>query len=278
MLAPSTSESRYRRAVFWREHSVAVGRDKLAGRLYAPAAVPDEAGLVVHLHGGTFDSGSLASGEAVATTLAEAGAIVISLPYPLAPANPFPQALEASYAALEKIARDKARWVGKHAPLYVAGEEAGGNLAAALAMMARDRHGPALAGQILFSPMLDSCLGTYSFRNAEAGPVGCRWADGWHAYLGSPEKAAHPYAAPVNAVRLTGLAPALIVTAEDDLLRDESINYAHRLKAAGVDTTIRVVGGPSRWPDAFAEGPCDGTCLCAACHHVSEFFTATAPS
>lgn len=278
MLAPSIPESRYRRAVFWREQSVVVGRDKLAGRLYAPAAVPDEAGLVVHLHGGTFDSGSLASGEAVATTLAEAGAIVISLPYPLAPANPFPQALEASYAALEKIARDKARWVGKTAPLYVAGEEAGGNLAAALAMMARDRHGPLLAGQILFSPMLDSCLGTYSFRNAEAGPVGCRWADGWHAYLGSPEKAAHPYAAPVNAVRLTGLAPALIVTAEDDLLRDESINYAHRLKAAGVDTTIRVVGGPSRWPDAFAEGPCDGTCLCAACHHVSEFFTATAPS
>ena len=264
--------------MFWREQSVQVGRDKLAGRLYAPASVPDEAGLVVHLHGGTFDSGTLASGEAVATTLAEAGAIVISLPYPLAPANPFPQALEASYAALERIARDKARWVGKNAPLYVAGEEAGGNLAAALAMMARDRHGPLLAGQILFSPMLDSCLGTYSFRNAEAGPVGCRWADGWHAYLGSPEKAAHPYAAPVNAVRLTGLAPALIVTAEDDLLRDESINYAHRLKAAGVDTTIRIVGGPSRWPDAFAEGPCDGTCLCAACHHVSEFFTATAPS
>ena len=63
-----------------------------------------------------------------------------------------------------------------------------------------------------------------------------------------------------------------------DLLRDESINYAHRLKAAGVDSTIRIVGGPSRWPDAFAEGPRDGSCLCAACHHVSEFFTATAPS
>ena len=277
MLAPSIPESRYRRAVFWRELSVAAGRETLAGRLYAPAAVPDEAGLVVHLHGGTFDSGSLAAGEAVATTLAEAGAIVISLPYPLAPANPFPQALEASYAALVTIARDKARWVGKQAPLYVAGEEAGGNLAAALAMMARDRHGPPLAGQILFSPMLDSCLGTYSFRKAEAGAVGCRWADGWHAYLGSPDKAAHPYASPVNAARLSGLAPALIVTAEDDLLRDESINYAGRLKAAGVDTTIRVVRGPSRWPEAFAQAPRDGSCLCSACEHVSQFFSATAP-
>ena len=278
MLAPSLPQSRYRRAVFWREQAVKAGSQTLSGRLYAPASVPDDAGLVLHLHGGTFDSGSLASGEAVATTLAEAGAIVISLPYPLAPEARFPQALETAYAALEKIARDKLRWVGKRAPLYVAGEEAGGNLAAALAMMARDRHGPPLAGQILFSPMLDACLGTYSFRHAEAGPVGCRWADGWHAYLGSPEKAAHPYATPANASRLSGLPPALIVSAEDDLLRDESVNYGLRLRAAGGEATVHVVGGPSRWPDAFAEGPCDGTCLCAACHHVSEFFTATAPS
>lgn len=277
MLAPLLPESRYRRSVFWREQSVAAGREKLAGRLYAPAAVPDDAGLVFHLHGGHFNSGSLAAGEAVATTLAEAGAIVISLPYPLAPEHRFPQALETAYAALERVGRDKARWVAKQAPFYVAGEEAGGNLAAALAMMARDRRGPALAGQILFSPMLDACLGTYSVREAEAGACGCPWADGWQDYLGSPDKAAHPYAAPVNASRLSGLAPALIVTAEDDLLRDESVMYGNRLKAAGVDTTIRIIAGPSRWPIAFAEGPCDGSCLCSACHHVSEFLTVTAP-
>lgn len=277
MHAPSVPQSRYRRAVFWREQKLAAGRETLVGRLYAPAAVPDRAGLVLHLHGGTFNSGSLASGEAVATTLAEAGAIVISLPYPLAPEHPFPQALETAYAALQGVARERARWVGKQAPLYVAGEEAGGNLAAALAMMTRDRHGPQLAGQILFSPMLDACLGTYSFRKAEAGPVGCRWADGWHDYLGSPDKAAHPYATPVNASRLSGLAPALIVTAEDDLMRDESINYAGRLKAAGVGISIRVIGGPSHWPDAFAEAPRDGSCLCSTCQHVSEFFSATAP-
>jgi acetyl esterase/lipase len=277
MLAPLLPESRYRRAVFWREQSVAAGREMLTGRLYAPAAVPDDAGLVLHLHGGAFNNGSLASGEAVATTLAEAGAIVVSLGYSLAPEHRFPQALEAAYAALQTIARDRARWVGKRAPLYVAGEEAGGNLAAALAMMARDRHGPLLAGQILFSPMLDACLGTFSFRTAEAGAVGCRWADGWRDYLGSPDKAGHPYATPGSAARLSGLAPALIVTAEDDLLRDESISYAGRLNAAGVDTTIRVVGGPSDWPDAFAQAPRDGSCLCSACRHVSEFFSVTAP-
>ncbi|WP_066474163.1 alpha/beta hydrolase fold domain-containing protein [Bosea sp. WAO] len=277
MLAPSLPQSRYRRAVFWRDQAVKAGSQTLSGRLYAPASVPDNAGLVLHLHGGTFDSGSLASGEAVATTLAEAGAIVISLPYPLAPEARFPQALETAYAALEKIARDKARWVGKQAPLYVAGEEAGGNLAAALAMMARDRHGPPLAGQILFSPMLDACLGTYSFRHAEAGPVGCRWADGWHAYLGSPEKAAHPYATPANASRLSGLPPALIVSAEDDLLRDESVSYGLRLRAAGGDATVHVLDAPSHWPQALAEAPRDGSCLCSACHHISEFFSTTAP-
>jgi acetyl esterase/lipase len=277
MLAPSLPQSRYRRAVFWREQAVKAGSQTLPGRLYAPASVPDDAGLVLHLHGGTFDSGSLASGEAVATTLAEAGAIVISLPYPLAPEARVPQALETAYAALETIALDKARWVGKRAPLYVAGEEAGGNLAAALAMMARDRHGPLLAGQILFSPMLDSCLGTYSFRHAEAGPVGCRWADGWHAYLGSPERAAHPYATPANASRLSGLPPALIVSAEDDLLRDESVSYGLRLRAAGGEATVQVLDGPSHWPEAFAEAPRDGSCLCSACQHVSEFFSMTAP-
>ena len=110
-------------------------------------------------------------------------------------------------ARSQSIAKGRARWSSKHAPLYVAGEEAGGNLAAALALMARDRRGPALAGQILFSPMLDACLGTYSLREADAGPVGCRWADGWADYLGSPDKAAHPYAAPLNASRLAGARP-----------------------------------------------------------------------
>lgn len=247
-------------------------------RLHGRRARGETLPLVLHLHGGAFTAGSQETATPLAELIAGAGAIVATLDYPLAPQHPFPQAIEAAHAAALWLAKHRARIAGAQAPLYVSGDEAGGNLAAGTALMARDAQRPELAGQILFSPMLDSCLGTYSFRNAEAGPVGCRWADGWHAYLGSPEKAAHPYAAPVNAVRLTGLAPALIVTAEDDLLRDESINYAHRLKAAGVDTTIRVVGGPSRWPDAFAEGPCDGTCLCAACHHVSEFFTATAPS
>ncbi|AMJ61785.1 alpha/beta hydrolase fold domain-containing protein [Bosea sp. PAMC 26642] len=270
-------QPRIRRAVFWRQETIAAGSDQLATRLYAPAEIHPDAGLVLHLHGGAFSSGSLGEGEAVATALAEAGAVVVSLDYPLAPDHRFPEALEAAYAALRTLDKSRARFVSKHAPLYVAGEEAGGNLAAALAMMARDRRGPALAGQILFSPMLDACLGTYSLRAAEAGPVGCRWADGWADYLGTPDKAAHPYAAPLNASRLAGLAPALLISSQDDPLRDEAADYARRLQEAGVTVRHHVQTGPTQWPDAYAGAPVEGSCLCKACNHVIEFYALTAP-
>ncbi|KPH75741.1 hypothetical protein AE618_23845 [Bosea vaviloviae] len=249
----------------------------MAARLYAPAEIAADSGIVVHLHGGSFTGGSLVEGEAVATMLAEAGAVVISLDYPLAPAHRFPEALEATYGALVAIGKMRARWAARHAPLYVAGEEAGGNLAAALALMARDRHGPALAGQILLSPMLDACLGTYSLRAAEAGPVGCHWADGWADYLGTPDKAAHPYAAPLNATRLAGLPPALLISAGDDPMRDEAAAYAARLQEAGVSVRHHVQTAPTQWPAAYAGAPQNDSCLCRACSHVSDFYAQTAP-
>ncbi len=133
------------------------------------------------------------------------------------------------------------------------GEEAGGNLAAGLALMVRDQRSPALAGQILLSPMLDACLATESVRLAEAGPVGCKWADGWHQYLGTADKACHPYAAPLGSSRLGGLAPALIVTAEDDPMRDESLAYAKRLRASAVAVQEHMLPAPTDWPCALAE-------------------------
>ena len=277
MLATSSQPYRNPRAVFWRQETIVAGGASLAARLYAPAEIATDAGIVVHLHGGSFTGGSLVEGEAVATMLAEAGAVVISLDYPLAPAHRFPEALEAAYGALAAIGKMRARWASKQAPLYVAGEEAGGNLAAALSLMARDRRGPALAGQILLSPMLDACLGTYSLRAAEAGPVGCHWADGWADYLGTPDKAAHPYAAPLNASRLAGLAPALLLSAGDDPMRDEAAAYAARLQEAGVSVRHHVQTGPTQWPAAYAGAPENNSCLCRACHHVSDFYALTAP-
>jgi len=277
MLAPSNQPYRNPRAVFWRAEAIVAGPATMAARLYAPAQIAADAGVVLHLHGGAFTNGSLAQGEAVATMLSEAGAVVISLDYPLAPAHRFPEALEAAYATLHSIGKNRARWAAKQAPLYVAGEEAGGNLAAALALMARDRRGPALAGQILLSPMLDACVGTCSLREADAGPVGCHWADGWAQYLGTPDKAAHPYAVPANASRLAGLPPALLISGEDDPMRDEAAAYAARLQEAGVSVRHHVQTGPTQWPAGYAGAPRNESCLCLSVRHVSEFYALTAP-
>ncbi|MFC0216843.1 alpha/beta hydrolase fold domain-containing protein [Pseudochelatococcus lubricantis] len=265
-------------SVFWREESLNVRGEIFFGRLYVSAKVPEHAGLVLHLHGGHFNSGSPAEGQAVAAALTEAGAVVFSLSYPLAPAHRFPETLELIYAALEALARGRSRWVARGAPLYVAGEEAGGNLAAALAMMARDRGGPALAGQILLSPMLDACLATASLRGAQAGPVGCCWADGWAAYLGTPERAAHPYAAPLQATRLAGLPPALLISAQDDPMRDEAAQYAARLGQAGVHVRHIERAAPTHWPQAYADAPEEGSCLCKTCGEIAAFYGRTAPS
>ncbi|MGI4797838.1 MAG: alpha/beta hydrolase fold domain-containing protein, partial [Janthinobacterium lividum] len=175
--------------------------------------------LVLHMPGGTFMG--VPGPRPVADLLAEAGAVVVSANYPAGPEHPFPQAVEALYALLCHLYRNRTQWVARRSPLLVAGEEAGGNLAAALTLMARDRLGPPIAGQILLSPMLDAGMATCSFRDAEAGPVGCKWADGWTLYLGRADNAAHPYAVPARSTRLHRLPPALLFTRPDDPMRDE---------------------------------------------------------
>lgn len=212
---------------------------------------PSGAPLVLHLHGGAFVSGSVRTGTGIATLLSETGTTVVMTDYPLAPRHPFPAGVDHVFKVLKLVDAMRGPWGLKKSPLFIAGEEAGGNLAAAVAMMARDQRTPELAGQMLIAPMLDPCMGTGSIRAADAGPLGCRWADGWRKYLGSADKAAHPYASPANASRLAGLAPALIVTAVDDPMRDESLTYANRLRDAGVTTISAELAGPTLWPGAL---------------------------
>ena len=148
---------------------------RLALRRYGGGRRHEGLPLVLHFHAGAFIAGSLDEGATVAGLLADAGALVLSLDYPLAPAHPFPQAIQAGYDALAWADQHRRRLATARAPIYVAGEEAGGNLAAAVAMVARDRAGPELAGQILLSPMLDACVGTASQRDAkEIGRASCR--------------------------------------------------------------------------------------------------------
>ncbi|WP_341908344.1 alpha/beta hydrolase [Polaromonas sp. YR568] len=211
--------------------------------------------LVLHFHGGTFNGGSLDSGAGVAQLLAQAGAVVMSVDYPLAPAHPFPQAVDTGYAALQWAWKVRHKLAGPGAPMVVAGEEAGGNLAAAIALMARDRQEVPLSGQILLSPMLDACVATASLREAcaQARAAECVWANGWRQYLPSAADAGHPYAAPGTVRRLTGLPPALLVTAQDDPLRDETLAYAARLRAAGLAVQQAVLAAPTGWPGRYAD-------------------------
>lgn len=253
------------------------GHGSVAARVYGRRRPGGGAPLVLHFHGGNFASGDVDCGAALAQLLESAGAVVVSLAYPLAPAHPFPQAVEVGYAALQWLHRQRGKLAGAGARLFVAGEEAGGNLAAAVALVARDRAHPPLAGQILVAPMLDPCTGTASLREAVGQATQCKWTEGWQQYLRSPMDAEHPYAVPSRTLRLAGLPPTLVLTGEDDPMHDEALAYAARLRAGGIAVTSRVLP-VTGWPESL-DGMGDRACPCSAAvlEHFRAFFSAGAP-
>jgi acetyl esterase/lipase len=220
-----------------------------------------DAPLLLYLHGGAFVGAPTAGRPTpIEQLLMQAGASVVSLRYPLAPEHPFPQAIHAAYATLLYLSRERRRFFRAKGGILVAGVEAGGNIAAGVAMMVRDRKELRLAGQILFSPMLDPLLATQSLRRIKAGPRGCRFAQGWRQYTPRPGDACHPYANPADAVRLDGLPPTMLVTAGDDPFRDESLGYSQRLSDHGVDTHVVSLPPPTDLPstcmnEAAAQAP-----------------------
>lgn len=200
--------------------------------------------LIVFFHQGGFIGGSLDECDDFARALAlRSGAAVLSAAYTLACRQPFPAAVEDAYSVLQWAARcPKALgWSGER--LLTAGIEAGGNLAAVAALMARDRGGPALAGQILIMPMLDPGLTSDSMRALKRNPdiagVADACAAGYRGYLPRVADRMHPYASPLQSSRLKGLPAALILSAQEDPLCDEAEQYGTRLAAAGTRSTVR---------------------------------------
>jgi acetyl esterase len=247
---------------------------RLRGRKVRGQAVP----LVLHFHGGAFTSGSPECGDCMAELLADSGAVVASLAYPLAPQHRFPDAVEAGYATLEWLYRERARLAGKGAPVFVAGEEAGGNLAAAVSLIARDRLHPPLAGQVLVAPMLDPCNATASLRETLGEVTVCKWTQGWQQYLRGPMDAEHPYAVPAHAQRLTGLPPALILTGGDDPMRDEALAYAQRLRDAGIAVTSELLPPTTGWPDTLGAASAEaGACGLEVQRYLRAFFNGAMP-
>lgn len=251
---------------------VSTGQD-VAVRMYGRKKAGKASPVVVHFHGGAFTSGDLDNGCTVASLLEGVGAVVVSVAYPL---TPFPQPVETGYDVLKWVHRNRAKLGGQGALVYLAGEEAGGNLAAAVSVVARDQSHPPLAGQILLSPMLDPCVGTASLREAVGNATGCKWTEGWRNFLRGPRDAEHPYAVPAAAHRLAGLPPTLVLVGDTDPMRDEALAYAARLEAAGLQVMRHVFSKTAQWPDALLQsGQSECPCAAAAQDHFRKFFEAT---
>jgi acetyl esterase len=219
------------------------GGTPLPARGYWPAAEDGQAApLVVYFHGGGWALCDLDTSDALCRNMARlAGVIVVSVAYRLAPEHRFPIPAQDAYAATSWAAEHAAELGADPARIAIGGDSAGGNLAAATALMARDRGGPDIAHQLLIYPVTDHDFTTASYRdNGDAFFTTARhmrWY--WEQYLGPGGDGSDPLASPLRAQDLSGLPSARIVTAQYDPLRDEGEAYAERLRAAGVDATVR---------------------------------------
>lgn len=222
------------------------GAPEVGVRLYRPTAVPGPVPALFYIHGGGFVTGSVDTEHAGAVALAASlRVVVVSVEYRLAPEHPFPAGIEDCYCGL--------LWLAEHAgelgvdPDRVAlyGQSAGGGLAAALALVARDRGGPPLCFQFLGIPELDDRLETPSMRAFTDTPLWNRPSAelSWRYYLGEDPGEVSPYAAPARAEDLAGLPPAYVSTMEFDPIRDEGILYALRLLQAGVPAELHSFPG-----------------------------------
>ncbi len=204
-------------------------------RVYRPGDRPDLPVLVWY-HGGGWVIGDLESIDATCRRLCLlAEAAVVSVDYRLAPEHPAPAAAEDAYAALQWVAAHAAELGGDPARVAVGGESAGGNLAAVVSLLARDRGGPAIAHQVLVYPVTDCAMDTASYaenREYLLTPELMTWF--WDQYAPRGIDRAAPIISPLRAADLSGLPSAHVLTAEFDPLRDEGRAYADRLRAAGV--------------------------------------------
>jgi acetyl esterase len=205
-------------------------------RLYRPA--PGPLPTLVYFHGGGFVIGDLESVDPLCRRIAaEAGCAVLSVGYRLAPEHRFPAAFEDAWAVTEHLASPPG------ATVAVGGDSAGGGLAAAVALAARDA-GLTLAHQLLIAPLTDTAMDTPSYA-AYGDGYGLQATTMAHflgLYAGDADRA-DPRMAPLRAARLAGVAPATIITAECDVLRDEAETYAGRLAAEGVPVGLRRCDG-----------------------------------
>jgi acetyl esterase/lipase len=236
-----------RKDVATRDGRVAGAEGPIAVRAYRPGRVGATLPLVLLFHGGGWTLGGLDGHDWLASTIAaKARCVVVSVAYRLAPTHRFPAAAEDCYGALLDVVGRAPEWGADPQRLAVVGDSAGGNLAAVVSLMARDRSGPAIAFQGLLYPATDLTASSPSIEENASAPVLTKrdvLAFRDH-YLGGQDPR-NPYASPLLADDLSGLPPALVQVAEHDPIRDDGLLYAARLEAAGVPVrTTQYYGMP----------------------------------
>jgi acetyl esterase len=196
--------------------------------------------VVLYFHGGAFVRGSLDDADAAAIQFAERfPALVVSVDYSLAPQHPFPAALEDAYHAARWVDAMGRTFGASGKKIFVAGHCAGGHIANGLSFVARDRGELRVEAQALFSPMLDPSMTCLADERRVASDISAsQCAASYRAYLPQAAQRIHPYAAPLESARLSGLPPTFIATAQNDLLHVEAEKYAARLSSAGVPTQV----------------------------------------
>ncbi len=221
----------------WEDASVPGPAGPIPVRVYRPGDRP--APLLVYFHGGGWVLGSLSTHHGVCATLAQlSGCVVYSVDYRMAPEHRFPAAVEDAWGVTAWLAEHADDVGGRPGALAVGGDSAGGNLAAVCALRARDEGLP-LALQLLVYPVMDADLDTSTYREFADGYYLTRPAMEWFwgHYLPEGDRF-HPDASPLRARDVGGTAPALVITAGFDPLRDEGEAYARRLEEAGVPVTL----------------------------------------
>jgi acetyl esterase len=218
-------------------------------RVYNPReAVAGARGLILYCHGGGFVLGDLDTYDAVCRAICEeSGCVVVSVDYRLAPEHPFPAAVEDCHAALAWVAAHAAELGGDPERIAVCGDSAGGNLAAVLALLAREK-GPAIRYQVLIYPVTTAMPGDLPSHNAfgEGYILSLKAMRAFTGhYFGGADRAPDFRGAPLLADDLSGLPPALILVGGYDVLRDDGVAYANRLIDAGVPATLVEYAGLS---------------------------------
>ncbi|CAN7710728.1 alpha/beta hydrolase [Caballeronia sp. LjRoot31] len=210
-------------------------------RSYRPSSNGRQLPVILYFHGGGFVRGTLEDGDAAASHIARTTpAWVVSVGYSLSPAFPFPAALEDGIRAA-RWAVANARAMGANGRrIGICGHDAGGNLATCIAAMARDRESIEFLAQALIAPLLDPSMTRIARSHDLAGAdfAAQEYSRCYRAYLPYVSLLMHPYAAPIESLRLSGLPPALIASAENDRLRVEAEKYGSELIAAGVPTEV----------------------------------------